>query len=167
MLYLSITSNIHKFPWHHLQPPPATRSRHLACLQRWEQSAVTTDHDHYTPGPFLANFHVNYLGKTRAGKTETGKVDSSVWLHQTRAAMMEQNRVPSPRLAPATQTRGRGASSSVETCPEVSLQLRITPHRPGLVVTVLTGDALNLRQLISRHASKFWLCLEWKVQNLA
>ena len=129
-----------------MTPPPATRSRHLACLQRWEQSAVTTDHDHSTPGPFLANFHVNYLGKTRAGKTETGKVDSSVWLHQTRAAMMEQSYVPSPRLAPATQTCSRGASSSVETCPEVSLQLRITPHRPGLVLTVLTGDALNLRQ---------------------
>ena len=161
LLYLSITraATSTMFPWHHLQPPPATRTRHLACLQLWEQSAVTSDHDHSTPGPFLANFHVNYLGKTRAVKTENGKIIGWLFGLVTSEPSCYDGAESCSVTAAGTrhQTSSRGASSSVETCPEVSLRLRLTPSPGPGGGTVVTGDAVNLRQLI-RHVSKFWQC---------
>ena len=100
---------------------------------------------------FLQTFMwiIDYLGKTRAVKTENGKIVGWLFGLVTSEPSCYDGAESCSVTAAGTrhQTSSRGASSSVETCPGVSLRLRLTPSPGpggGTVVTILTGDAVNV-----------------------
>ena len=95
---------------------------------------------------FLQTFMwiIDYLGKTRAVKTENGKIVGWLFGLVTSEPSCYGGAESCSVTAAGTrhQTSSRGASSSVETCPGVSLRLRLTPHQ-------------------DQEAGQYWQVMQW------